>query len=378
MIIGIPKEIKDNETRVGMTPAGVLAMTQRGHKVFVQDKAGDGCGFDNDEYIMAGAEILSGAKDIYDIAEMIVKVKEPIAPEYDLIKENQILFTYLHLAPDVPQTKALLEKKAIGIAYETIETADGSLPLLMPMSEIAGRMATQVGAQMLEKPHGGRGMLLGGVPGVSPANVVIVGGGLVGMNAAKIAIGMGAKVTILDISNARLRYLDDIFGNKLETVASNPYSLTEKVKEADLLIGAVLIPGAKAPHLVTEEMVKTMKKGAVIVDVAIDQGGCIETIDRITTHSNPTYVKHGVVHYSVANMPGAVSRTSTLALTNVTLPYAIKLADLGWVKAVQGDAGFAKGVNVFEGKITYEAVAKATGIDAYYPLDKILNKSMNI
>ena len=372
MIVGVPKEIKNNETRVGMTPGGVYAMTQRGHQVYVQDGAGAGCGFENQEYTEAGARILDSAEAIYETAEMIVKVKEPIAPEYPLIRENQILFTYLHLAPDIPQTRALLDSKAVAIAYETIEAEDGSLPLLTPMSEIAGRMATQKGAQILEKPAGGRGLLLGGVPGVSPAHVVIIGGGIVGTNAAEMAMGMGARVTILDISAARLRYLDDLYGNRIETIISDSYSLCKQVEQADLLIGAVLIPGSKAPCLVTEEMVKTMKPGSVIVDVAIDQGGCIGTVDRITTHSDPTYVKHGVVHYSVANMPGAVSRTSTLALTNATLPYALKIADLGWEKAIRTDRGLAKGVNVCQGKITYEAVARSTGVGPYWPLNELI------
>ncbi|MEI7885608.1 MAG: alanine dehydrogenase [Clostridia bacterium] len=372
MIIGIPKEIKNNENRVGMTPNGVNVLVKNGHEVFVQEQAGEGSGFLDEQYEAVGAKLLATAKEVYSIAEMIIKVKEPIAPEYDLIKEGQVLYTYLHLAPDIPQTAALLKQKAVGIAYETIELADKSLPLLIPMSEIAGRMATQVGAQFLEKPKGGAGILLGGVPGVAPAEVVVIGGGLVGTNAAKIAMGMGASVTILDISTERLRYLDDIFGNKLKTICSNADSIAQAVKKADLLIGAVLIPGAKAPCLVTEAMVKTMKPGSVIVDVAIDQGGCIETIDKISTHSDPIYLKHGVVHYSVANMPGAVARTSTLALTNATLPYALEIANKGWKRAVQENPALAKGVNVCNGKITYEAVAEATGLAAYTPLENLL------
>ena len=372
LIIGIPKEIKNNENRVGMTPNGVNVLVKNGHEVFVQEQAGEGSGFLDEQYEAVGAKLLATAKEVYSIAEMIIKVKEPIAPEYDLIKEGQVLYTYLHLAPDIPQTAALLKQKAVGIAYETIELADKSLPLLIPMSEIAGRMATQVGAQFLEKPKGGAGILLGGVPGVAPAEVVVIGGGLVGTNAAKIAMGMGASVTILDISTERLRYLDDIFGNKLKTICSNADSIAQAVKKADLLIGAVLIPGAKAPCLVTEAMVKTMKPGSVIVDVAIDQGGCIETIDKISTHSDPIYLKHGVVHYSVANMPGAVARTSTLALTNATLPYALEIANKGWKRAVQENPALAKGVNVCNGKITYEAVAEATGLAAYTPLENLL------
>lgn len=372
MIVGVPKEIKTNENRVAITPAGVQAMVQAGHRVVIETKAGEGSGFSDDQYRAAGAEIVPAAPDVFAGADMIMKVKEPLPPEYDLFKEGQILFTYLHLAPDPEQTRALINKKVVAIAYETIQAADGSLPLLKPMSEIAGRMSVQVGAHFMEKHCGGRGVLLGGVPGVPPAIVVIVGGGIVGANAAKIAVGMGANVTILDKNLDRLRYLDDIFAGRVNTVMSNSYSLENAISRADLLIGAVLIPGARAPKLVTEEMVKKMKPGSVIVDVAIDQGGCVETIDRITTHSDPVFIKHNVVHYSVANMPGAVARTSTIALTNATLPYALDLVRKGWRRAVLEDLGLARGVNVLDCKITCAAVAGAMGLE-YHPLEQLLN-----
>ncbi|ABB14509.1 MULTISPECIES: alanine dehydrogenase [Carboxydothermus] len=371
MIIGVPKEIKNNENRVAITPAGVEALVAAGHKVVIENNAGLGSGITNEEYIKAGAEILPTAADVFAAADMIMKVKEPLPPEYPLFKEGQILFTYLHLAPEPELTRALMEKKVVAIAYETIQLPNGSLPLLTPMSEVAGRMAVQIGARFLEKPQGGRGMLLGGVPGVPPAEVVIIGGGVVGTNAAKMAMGMGAHVTILDKSADRLRYLDDIFFGKITTMMSNSYNIAEAVKKADLLIGAVLIPGARAPKLVTEEMVKTMKPGSVIVDVAIDQGGCVETIDRVTTHQDPIYVKHGVVHYAVANMPGAVPRTSTFALTNVTLPYALAIANKGWERAVREDRALALGVNVLDGKVTCKAVADSLGLP-YTPLEEIL------
>ena len=371
MIIGVPKEIKANENRVGMTPGGVAAMIKAGHQVFVETTAGMGSGFSDAEYQQYGAEILPSAKEVFAKADMIVKVKEPLAAEYGLIKKGQILFTYLHLAPEPELTKALREKEVVGIAYETIQLEDGSLPLLTPMSEVAGRMATQVGAQFLEKHYGGQGILLGGVPGVPAAEVVIVGGGIVGTNAAKMAVGLGAKVTLLDRSASRLAYLDDLFANRITTVMSNTFSLGEAVAKADLLIGAVLIPGAKAPKLVTEDMVKRMKPGSVIIDVAIDQGGCVETIDRVTTHVNPVYEKHGVVHYSVANMPGAVARTSTYALTNVTLPYALEIASKGYLQAIKEDKALAKGVNVYQGKVTFQAVAEALNLE-YTPLCKLI------
>ncbi|MEW6244685.1 MAG: alanine dehydrogenase [Bacillota bacterium] len=372
MRIGVVREIKPDENRVAITPAGVATLTHAGHEVIIEDGAGLGSGISNEDYRSAGAKLLSSPREVFEAAEMIMKVKEPLPPEYDLFSEGQILFTYLHLAPEPELTRVLMEKKVTAIAYETVQLPDRSLPLLTPMSEVAGRMATQIGAHFLEKAYGGAGVLLAGVPGVMPAEVVIIGGGTVGTNAAKIACGMGARVTVFDISAERLRYLDDIFGGRVQTVMSNPYSIAEAVKKADLLIGAVLIPGARAPHLVTEEMVKTMKPGSVIVDVAIDQGGSVETIDRVTTHSNPTYVRHGVVHYSVANMPGAVPRTSTFALTNVTLPYALQIANKGFRKAVLDNASLALGVNVVDGKVTYKAVADAHGL-TYTPLQEVVN-----
>jgi alanine dehydrogenase len=371
MLIGIAKEIKNNENRIAITPAGVAALVKNGHTVAVEKSAGIGSGFADEAFIAAGGEVWSSKKKLFDDALMIIKVKEPLAEEYDLFHAGQILYTYLHLAPEPELTRALMKNKVAAVAYETVQLPDGSLPLLTPMSEVAGRMATQIGAHFLEKPHGGRGVLLGGVPGTAPAQVVIVGGGVVGLNAAKIAVGMGAKVTILDINLDRLRYLDDIFHGEIITLMSNSYNIAEVVRECDLLIGAVLIPGAKAPHLVSEEMVKTMKPGSVIVDVAIDQGGSVATIDRVTTHSNPTYVKHGVVHYSVANMPGAVPRTSTFALTNATLPYAIQLANKGLVRAVKENRPLALGVNVYDGYVTYEAVARAHALE-YRPLETLL------
>lgn len=358
MIIGVAKEIKNNENRVALTPAGTETLRRGGHTVLVEQSAGAGSGFSDESYVKAGAQIITDKKALFDTAEMIMKVKEPLAPEYDLFHQDQILFTYLHLAPEPELTKALLEKKVIGIAYETIER-NHTLPLLTPMSEVAGRMAVQVGAHCLEKTFGGKGILLGGVPGVESACVVIIGGGVVGTNAAKMAVGLGARVTIIDKSAERLAYLDDIFAGRVTTVMSNTYTIASWVKQADLLIGAVLLPGEKAPKLVTEAMVQTMEPGSVIVDVAIDQGGSVETIDRVTTHSDPTYVKYGVIHYSVANMPGAVARTSTLALTNATLEYATQIANKGWLAALKGDAGLAQGLNVYDGKITCKGVAEA-------------------
>lgn len=371
MIVGVPKEIKNNENRVAITPAGVQAMINNGHQVIIENNAGIGSGISNEDYLGAGAAVIDTAKEVFSRADMIMKVKEPLAAEYDLFKEGQLLFTYLHLAPEPELTAALLKKKVTGVAYETIQLENGSLPLLTPMSEVAGRMAIQIGARYLEKTYGGLGVLLGGVPGVPAANVVVVGGGIVGTNAAKMAMGLGANVTILDVNVDRLRYLDDLFGGRINTVMSNSYNMAEAVKKADLLVGAVLIPGAKAPRLVTEAMVKTMKPGSVIVDVAIDQGGSIETIDRVTTHSEPVYEKFGVLHYSVANMPGAVARTSTFALTNVTLPYALQLANKGWLKAVQDNCALAKGVNVVAGHCTFKAVADALNLE-YTPLQRII------
>ncbi len=364
MIIGVSKEIKNNENRVGLTPAGADALVKAGHKVLIETGAGIGSGFTDEDYSAVGAELIADKKQIFDAAEMIVKVKEPLEPEYELFHAGQILFTYLHLAPEPALTKALLDKKVTGIAYETVVGRDGrSLPLLAPMSEIAGRMSIQLGAQFLESQYGGSGILLGGVSGVAAGQVVIIGGGVVGTNAAKIALGMRARVTIIDLSIERLRYLDDIFGGKVCTVMSNSYNIAQWVKQADLLVGAVLIPGAKTPQLVTEDMVKTMKRGSVIIDVAIDQGGSIATCDHVTTHSDPTFVKHGVIHYSVANIPGAVARTSTLALTNATLPYALKIAGEGWKAACKADAGLAKGLNTVDGKLTNKNVAEALGLE---------------
>ena len=359
MIIGVVKEIKNNENRVALTPAGAEAFRAAGHQVLVETGAGVGSGFTDEMYANYGAEIVADKKKLFDRAEMIMKVKEPLEPEYEMFHEGQLLFTYLHLAPEPELTRAMLKAKVTGIAYETIEGVNRSLPLLIPMSEIAGRMATQVGAHFLEKHEGGKGVLLGGVPGVEPAQVVVIGGGIVGTNAARIARGMGARVAIIDSSAERLRQLDDLFQGTVMTISSNSYNIAEWTRKADLLIGAVLIHGAKAPKLVTESMVKTMEAGSVIVDVAIDQGGCVETCDHVTTHSNPTFIKHGVVHYSVANMPGAVARTSTLALTNATLPYALQIAGRGWKAMAKENAGFAKGINVTQGHLTYQAVADA-------------------
>ncbi len=373
MTIGVPKEIKNNENRVGLTPAGVAAYTQAGHQVIVETQAGLGSGFTDEDYAAAGARIAPTAKQVWETADMICKVKEPLPAEYPYFRENLILFTYLHLAPEKELTERLRASGVAAIAYETIQTDDGALPLLMPMSEVAGRMSVQIGAQFLEKPHGGKGVLLGGVPGVLPGKVVIIGGGVVGTNAAKMAVGMGADVCIIDINANRLRELDDMYQGCLRTLMSNSYNIAQAVKEADLLIGAVLIPGARAPRLVTEDMVKTMAPGSVIVDVAIDQGGSIETIDRVTTHSDPTYVKHGVVHYAVANMPGAVPRTSTIALTNVTLPFGLQLANKGCRRAIQENRALARGVNVIKGHIVYEAVARSLGLP-YTPLETVLQE----
>ncbi|AIM15887.1 alanine dehydrogenase [Bacillus sp. X1(2014)] len=362
MRIGVPKEIKNNENRVAMTPAGVVNLVQFGHEVFVEKGAGLGSGFTDEDYQAAGAKLVNSAEEAWSM-EMVMKVKEPLPEEYKYFREGLILFTYLHLAPEPELTKALIEKKVVGIAYETVQLPNGTLPLLTPMSEVAGRMATQVGAQFLEKINGGMGILLSGVPGVQRGKVTIIGGGVAGTNAAKMAIGLGAKVTIIDLNPDRLRQLDDIFGSEVTTLMSNPYNIAEAVKDSDLVIGAVLIPGAKAPKLVTEEMVKSMKKGSVVVDIAIDQGGIFETTDRITTHSDPTYVKHGVVHYAVANMPGAVPRTSTFALTNVTVPYALQIANKGYRQASLENEALLKGINTLNGYVTYKAVADAHGLE---------------
>jgi alanine dehydrogenase len=356
MTIGVPKEVKDHESRVGVTPAGVKALVESGHKVLVETNAGALSAFVDDEYQNAGAEIVGSAYDVWRLADMVVKVKEPVEKEYRHFREGLVLFTYLHLAPLEALTTALLDNKVVGIAYETVRDRTGALPLLTPMSEVAGRMSVQVGATYLEKEHGGRGVLLGGVPGTPPGNVCILGGGIVGTNAAKIALGMGARVTLLDLNLNRLRELDDIFGGRVLTLYSNSYNVEREAAEADLVIGGVLIPGAAAPKIVTRAMVAKMKKGAVIVDVAIDQGGCIETA-RPTTHTDPSFEVDGVVHYCVTNMPAAVPYTSTLALTNATFPYVLKLAKLGAETAIREDKGIAEGVNTYKGKLTYEAVA---------------------
>lgn len=366
MIIGVPKEIKANENRVAITPAGVAAFIKAGHRVVIEKTAGLGSSITDEEYAAAGAVMLESPQEVFEQADMIMKVKEPLREEYGLLKENQVLFTYLHLAPEPELTKALLNKKVTGIAYETVQPEDGSLPLLAPMSEVAGKMTIQIGARLLEKMSGGRGMLIGGVSGVAPAKVVIVGGGNVGANAAKIAVGLGADVTVLDISVKRLAYLDDIFGNKIKNLVSNSFNIAEAIKGADLVVGAVLIPGAKPPKLITEEMVKSMNPGGVIVDVAIDQGGTVETMDRITSHADPTFVKHDILHYSVPNIPGAVPRTATFALTNATMPYAVKLANMGVEAAAKADVALKRGINTYKGKLTYRAVAEDQGLEYTY------------
>jgi len=362
MMIGLPKEIKNNEYRVGLTPGGAGELVRSGHQVLVEENAGAGSGFDNSEYIEASAKILDNTKELFDAADIIVKVKEPLASEYELFRPSQALYTYLHLSPNLPLTQMLVDKRITGIAYETVQLDNGQLPLLAPMSEIAGRMSVQIGASLLQKYNGGMGILLGGVPGVKNAEVVIIGGGVVGTNAAKMAAGLGARVTVLDVNKHRLVYLDDIFAGKIRTLICNEHNVAEAVKDADLLIGAVLIPGAAAPKIVREDVVQTMKKGAVIVDVAIDQGGSIATIDRITTHDQPSYEKHGVVHYSVANMPGAVPRTSTLALESATLPYLRAIANKGIHRALMEDRSLLKGLNTFAGKLTCQPVAASHGL----------------
>jgi alanine dehydrogenase len=371
MIIGVPKEIKNNENRVALTPAGVAEFKKHGHTVYIQSTAGVGSGFTDEEYIKVGASILATIEETYAIADMIVKVKEPIESEYSLIKPDQLLFTYFHFASHEPLTHAMLKSGAICLAYETVEKADRSLPLLVPMSEVAGRMSIQQGAKYLEKPMGGRGILLGGVPGVKPANVLVLGGGIVGTQAAKMAAGFGARVTIMDISIPRLRQLDDIMPANVDTVFSNEYNIREAIQKSDLIIGAVLIPGAKAPNLITREMLKTIRDGAVMVDVAVDQGGCFETT-KPTTHADPIYVIDGVIHYSVANMPGAVPYTSTLALTNATLPYALQLANKGWKKACIENNDLKLGLNVIDGKVVYKAVSDAFGLE-YHNVEQFLN-----
>lgn len=366
MIIGVPKEIKNNENRVALTPAGAAELVKRGHEVYVQAGGGNGSGFPDEDYISAGAIMLPTIEDIYGIAEMIIKVKEPIEPEYKLIKKGQILYTYFHFASGEALTHAMIENGSICLAYETVELDDRSLPLLVPMSEVAGRMSIQEGAKYLEKTYGGYGVLLGGVPGVPPAKVLIIGGGIVGTEAAKMAAGLGADVTIMDISLPRLRYLDDIMPANVKTMMSNEFNIREMVKTHDLIIGAVLIPGAKAPHLVTRDMLKTMRQGTVMVDVAVDQGGCFETTVA-TTHAEPTFVVDDVLQYCVANMPGAVPRTSTIALTNATLPYAIQIAEKGWKQACIDNKPLRKGLNVVDGKVVYKGVAEAFNL----PLEKV-------
>jgi alanine dehydrogenase len=370
MIIGVPKEVKDHESRVGITPAGVKALSEAGHKVLVETHAGELSAFTDDDFQAAGAEIVGSAHNVWGLADMVVKVKEPVEQEYGFFREGLVLFTYLHLAPLPVLTDKLLTKKVTGIAYETIRDRQGTLPLLTPMSEVAGRMSVQVGASYLEKEKGGRGVLLGGVPGVPPAKVCIIGGGIVGTNAAKVALGMGARVKIVDLNLNRLRELDDIFNGRLITVASNSYNVARATAESDLVIGGVLIPGAAAPKIVTRAMVGRMMKGSVIVDVAIDQGGCIETA-RPTTHSDPSYVVDGVVHYCVTNMPAAVPNTSTLALTNATFPYVLRLAREGARAAILGDDGIREGVNTYDGNVTYSAVAQSQG-KSWRPVRELL------
>jgi len=370
MIVGVLKEIKAEENRVCMTPAGVEVMKQNGHEVLVEKNAGLGSGFNNAVYKSAGAEIIDSPQEIFKRADMVMHVKEPLAAEYNLIRKDQIIFTYLHLAAAEELTHVLIKSGSIGIAYETIQKADGSLPLLTPMSEVAGRMAIQQGAKYLEMAQGGHGVLLGGVPGVDPGTVVIIGGGIVGTNAAKMACGLGAKVYILDMNLERLRYLSDVMPSNCFLLMSKPTTVRRLIKEADVIVGAVLIPGAKAPRLITREMLKTMKKGAVLVDVAIDQGGCFET-SKATTHGEPIYTVDGVVHYCVANMPGAVPKTSTLALTNATLPYAVEIADKGWQKAMQENPEIKPGANVVQGKVTYQGVAEAFGLE-FTPIDSLI------
>ncbi len=370
MIIGIPKEIKNNENRVALTPAGAAELVKKGNKVYVQSTAGNGSGFADLEYVNAGAVVVPELTDVYAIAEMIIKVKEPIESEYDLIREGQLVYTYFHFASSEPLTKAMIRRKAVCLAYETVELEDRSLPLLIPMSEVAGRMSIHEGAKYLERTFGGRGMLLGGVPGVLPAKVLILGGGIVGTEAAKMAAGLGADVTIMDISLRRLRYLDDIMPANVKTMMSNDYNIRSQVKVSDVIVGAVLIPGTKAPFLITKDMLKTMNPGTVLIDVAVDQGGCIETTVP-TTHDHPTYVIDEVIHYTVANMPGAVPRTSTIALTNATLPYAMSLAAKGWKAACVEDRALRKGLNIVDGKVVYEGVAEAFGLP-YVKVNSVL------
>jgi len=370
MIIGVPREIKPNENRVGVVPSGVELLVKNGHRVLVETNAGVGSGFKDEDYVRSGATIVNTPADVYGEADMIVKVKEPIKPEYELIRPGQVLFTYFHFAASRELTEAIIKTRSIAIAYETVQRPDRSLPLLIPMSEVAGRMATQEGAKYLEKPMGGRGVLLGGIPGTRPADVIVLGGGVVGTNAAKIAAGFGARVTIFDRDLTRLRYLDDVMPRNVQTMMSTPHSIREAIRSADLVVGAVLIPGAKAPYLITREMLPEMREGSVIVDVSVDQGGCIETTHP-TTHADPTYVVDGVVHYCVANMPGAVPFTSTIGLTNATLPYMLQLADLGYREALRQNSDLLPGLNVIDGIVTHDGVAEAFGLD-YTPVAQAL------
>jgi alanine dehydrogenase len=370
MIIGVPKEIKTNENRVALTPGGAMELTRRGHEVYIQHTAGEGSGFEDDDYVEAGAKILPTIEAVYAIAEMIMKVKEPIASEYKLIKKDQLLFTYFHFASGEALTHAMIEQKAVCLAYETVETKDRQLPLLIPMSEVAGRMAIQEGAKYLEKPVKGRGVLLGGVPGVPPGKVLVLGGGIVGTQAAKMAAGLGAQVTLMDISLPRLRQLSDFMPANVTTMFSSEYNIRREIQNSDLIVGAVLIPGAKAPNLITRDMLKLMRAGTVLVDVAVDQGGCIETT-RPTTHEDPTFIIDHIVHYCVANMPGAVPYTSTIALTNATLPYALQLANKGWKKACRDNNELRLGLNVVDGKVVYKGVAEAWNLD-YVDVDNVL------
>jgi alanine dehydrogenase len=371
MIIGVPKEIKTHENRVAIQPGGVVQLKRNGHEVLIEKSAGVGSGFSDQQYIDAGARIIDDVEEVWKKAEMIMKVKEPIAVEYPRMREGQVIFTYFHFAAEKALTKAVVESKSIAVAYETVEKADRSLPLLIPMSEVAGRMAAQEGAVYLEKPKGGRGVLMGGIPGVPPANVLVLGGGVVGVNAAKIAAGMGANTTIMDLSMPKLRYLDDVMEKNVTTMFSSEANIRKMLPQVDMVIGAVLIHGAKAPHLITKDMLKLMKPGTVLVDVAIDQGGCFET-SKPTTHKDPVYEVDGIVHYCVANMPGAVPYTSTMGLTNVTLPYAVQLANKGWKQALKDDPELLKGLNIADGSIVYKDVAEAFGM-AWEDLDSVLH-----
>lgn len=378
MIVGVPKEIKDNENRVAITPAGVMAFTKNGHEVLIQKGAGLGSGISDEEYVAAGALLAATAEEIFAKGDMIIKVKEPESPEYPMLREGQILFTYLHLAPIPHLTRVLMERKVKAVAYETVEMPNGTLPLLTPMSEVAGRMAIQIGANCLEKHNGGSGVLLGGVPGVNPGYVVVLGGGVVGTQSARIAVGLGASVVIIARNIDRMRQLDEMFNGRIKTIMSNEYNIAKEVRRADLVVGAVLEHGGKTPTLVTEEMVKTMKPGSVIVDVAIDQGGCIETCDHPTTHSQPTYIRHNIIHYAVANMPGAVARTSTFALTNATLPYALELANKGFEQAVMNNEALAKGVNVYQGQVVHKGVAASSKEFEYVQLNRLIDRGDNL